>query len=226
MSSKYYQRSKMAAHPTMKRVFEFSTNVQKELIRSTSDDSWPDRSVFYIIPRKAFVLHHYLMKEKIHLVLSLVFDCMLGCGSGSITFGTYLQLEPFGPIILIPVMAIVAYILGLIRYFYDGICSKLFQALLMIACLPYYLTYMVPPVTYDSSAVFCREKCVQCHRQFSQPLMSSTRICICVCESCPRRSDACTKCQSSPCTGTYSRVHISSVKVFSKILKKPSMVKK
>ena len=189
----------MTSLPTFKRVLEFSRNIQHELIHP--DD---DYSVFHFIPRKAFVLHQYLMKEKIYLVLSLVFDCMLGCGSGAVTFETYKQLEPFGPIILIPVMAIVAYILGLIRYFYDGIWSKLFQALLTIACLPYWdLLFMIPQITYDSSAVFCREKCVECHKQFLQPLMSSTRICICVCESCHRRSDECTKCQSSPFTGTF-----------------------
>ena len=103
----------------------------------------------------------------------------------------------------------------------------------VVKCQKHFFGYFNALKTYclwflhDSSVVFCNEeKCVQCHRQFPQPLMSSTRICICVCESCPRRSDACTKCQSSPCTGTYSRVHISSVKVFSKILKKPSIVKK
>ena len=156
--STYYQRSKMAAHPTMKRVFEFSTNIQQELIRSTSDDY----SVFHIIPRKAFVLHCYLMKQKIYLVMSYVFDCLLGCGSGFITFGTYKQLEPFGPIISIPVMAIVTYILGLNHFFYNGFWSKTFQALITIVFMAkngvgiknWSLLFMVPPITYDSSAVF------------------------------------------------------------------------
>ena len=58
MSSKYYQRSKMAAHPTMKRVSEFSTHMQQALIQSTSDDY----SIFHIVPREAFILHHYLKK--------------------------------------------------------------------------------------------------------------------------------------------------------------------
>ena len=149
----------MAAHPTMKLVSKFSTKIQQELVRSTSDDY----SVSHIIPRKAFVLHHYLMKQKIYGLISNIFDCMLGCGSGDIiTFETYKQLEPFGPIISIPVMANVAYILGLIRFFYDGIWSKLFQALITIRWMAQNGVgiedlFMVRRITYDSSAVLYKQ---------------------------------------------------------------------
>ena len=197
---------------TMIPLFEFSTHIQQELIRSTSDNY----SVFHIIPRKAFVLHHFLMKQKIYLVTLLVFDCMLGCGSsGSIIYPIYEQLEPFGPIISIPVMAVFTYILGLIRFFYDGIWSKLFQALITIVWIIWMASmrakhgvgikyfFMFPPIAYDDTVCCNEERCVKCHKLFPQPLLSSTKICICVCESCPRRSDECTKCQSSPCTGMY-----------------------
>ena len=208
----------MAALPTMtmKPVFEFSTRIQQELIRSTSDDD----SVFHIISRKAFVFHHYLMKQIVlrpyflkNVLVSNVFDCMLGCGSGDIiTFDTYKQLEPFGPIISLPVMAIVTYILALIRFSYDGIWSKLFQALITIRYMAQNGVrikdlFMVRTIDYDKSGcsvVFCiEEKCVQCHKPYLQTLLSSTRICICVCESCQRKSEECPKCQSSPCTGIY-----------------------
>ena len=167
------------------------------------------KAIFHIIPRKAFILHHYLKKEEIYMVISNFFDCMFGCGSGHlITFAIYKQLEPFGPIISIPVMGFVTYILGWM-FFYDGIWSKLCQAWLAIAFLAesgagIKNLFMVPPIEKNNtSAVFCNEeRCIKCHKKFMQPFLSSTKICICVCESCPRRLNDCTKCQSSPCTGT------------------------
>ena len=190
----------------MKRVSEFSTHMQQALIQSTSDDY----SIFHIVPREAFILHHYLKKEEIYMVISNFFDCLFGCGSGHIiTFATYKQLEPFGPIISIPVMGFVTYIFGCMRFFYDGIWSKLCQALIAIVFLAetgagIKNLFITPPIEKNcTSAVFCNEeRCVKCHKKFMQPFLSSTKICICVCESCPRRIDECTKCQSSPCSGT------------------------
>ena len=237
-----YQRSKMAAHHTMKRVSEFSTHMQQALIQSTSDDNIAVfcrnfaknfkhqnlqsvlsvnffgvlreevsvllKAIFHIIPRKAFILHHYLKKEEIYLVISNFFDCMFGCGSGHIiTFATYKQLEPFGPIISIPIMGFVTYYFGCMQFFYDDIWSKSWQALIAIVFLVetgagIKNLFITPPIE-KKSPVFCNEeRCVKCLKKFMQPFLSSTKICICVCESCPRRLDECTKCQSSPCTGT------------------------
>ena len=123
----------MAAHHKMKRVTEFSTHMQQELIQSTSDDY----SIFHIIPRKAFILHHYLKKEEIYMVISNFFDCMFGCGSGHIiTFAIYKQLEPFGPIISIPVMGFVTYILGWMGFFYRDD----YNLMLCSVMLPYFLS--------------------------------------------------------------------------------------
>ena len=189
----------------MLTVYEFSIHIQQELIQSTSDDY----SVFHIIPRKAFVIHYFLKIADIFLVIAAVFDCMFGFGSGGIAFGIYKHLEPFGPIILIPVMAIVTFILGLNGFMYDGIWNKLFQALIMIVFMSGCKKgikdfFRVPPILYDSLVNCMNEKCVKCHKLFPQSLLTSTKICVCVCESCLRRSDECVKCQSSPCTGTMN----------------------
>ena len=182
---------------------EFSTHIQQELIRSTSEDY----SAFHIIPRKAFVTHYFLKNENILRVISIIFDCMFGCGSSLIALVVFKPLEPFGPIMLIPVMAIVTFILGLNGFIYDGILNKLFQALIMIIFMNTFKIqikglFWNPPISYDSWVCCIIEKCVNCNKLFMQPFLSA-KICICVCENCLRRSDECTKCRSSPCTGMY-----------------------
>ena len=190
----------------LRPVKEFSAHIHQELIRSTPDD-YP---VFHIILRKVFAIHHFLKKADISMVTVMVFDCMFGCGSGSITFVIYHKLKPFGSIMWIPVTAIVTFIFVLNGFIYDGIWNKFFQALIT----KFFMLkadigiqkdfFMFADISYDRTTVsYCNEeRCLKCHKLFPQSLLSSTKICICVCESCPRRLDECTKCQSSPCTGT------------------------
>ena len=199
-----YQPSKMTTiwAPHLIPVAEFSIHVKEELMQSTSEN----HSIFHMIARKAFVIHHFLKNANILLVVSTVFDCMFGCGSGTITVGIYKSLEPFGPILLIPVMSIATIILGFNSCIYDGILNKFFQALITLNFMVSFKKgikdlFRFLPISYDSYVQCIIEKCDNCQALFLQPLLSSKRICTCVCESCLKRSDECTKCLSSPCTG-------------------------
>ena len=109
-------------------VADLSTHFKEELMQSTSEN----HSIFHMIARKAFVIHRFLKNANILLVVSTVFDCMFGCGSGMITVGIYRSLEPFGTILLIPVMSIATFILGFNSCIYDGILNKFFQALITL----------------------------------------------------------------------------------------------
>ena len=190
----------------LKSVREFSAHIHQELIRSTSDEY----SVFHIILRKAFVLHQFLKKGEMFFLISTVFDCMFGCGSGPVTIGFYKKFKPFGPTLCIPAMAIVTFILGLNGFIYGGIWNKLFQALITIVFMTgaeiEIQDFFMFAAIFDNS-VRCtsvlsnEERCVKCHKLFLQPLLLSTKICICVCQNCHRKSDECTKCRSSPYTG-------------------------
>ena len=227
-------------------VKEFATQVQEELVQSTSEGSSlfhiifkkafapksEDLSVFQFIPgaRLAFVSHNFLKKADILLLISTVFDCIFGCGSGAIIFGIYNRLKPFGSNLFFPVITTVAIIFGfngfiydgiftlglngfIYHYFfiYDGFLKKLLQGLMMLIFIKTsgirdLFNNIGIAISYASSVQCITETCIECQLPFSQPLLSSTKICICVCQNCLRKSDDCTKCQSSPCTGRYTIV--------------------
>ena len=238
-------------------VKEFATQVQEELVQSTSEGSSlfhiifkkafapksEDLSVFQFIPgaRLAFVSHNFLKKADILLLISTVFDCIFGCGSGAIIFGIYNRLKPFGSNLFFPVITTVAIIFGFngfiydgiftlglngfiyngncyhYSFIYDGILNKLLHIKLYIQALMVLMFIKtsglgiiglfknrVITISNASSVQCITETCIECQLPFSQPLLSSTKICICVCQNCLRKSDDCTKCQSSPYTGRYT----------------------
>ena len=207
-------------------VKEFATHIQEELIQSTSEGSSlfhkilrkafvtksEELSVFQFIPgaRLAFIIHNFLKKADILLVISTVFDFMFGCGSGRIPYGIYNRLKHFGSMLFIPLMATVSIILGLNGGFIDvGIWNIWFKVLITSVFIikDFSLSYSNWPthtISYDSSVLCISETCIECQLSFSQPLLSSAKICICVCQNCFRKSDECTKCQSPPCTGRYT----------------------
>ena len=202
-------------------VKEFATQIQEELIQSTSEGpslfriilrkafvtKSEELSVFQFIPgaRLAFVIHNFLKKADILLVISTVFDFMFGCGSGRIPYGIYNRLKHFGSILFIPLMATVSIILGLNGFIDVGIWNIWFKVLITsVFIIKDFIPQFHTPISYDSSVLCISETCIECQLPFSQPLLSSTKICICVCQNCFRKSDECTKCQSSPCTGRYT----------------------
>ena len=216
----------MTAHGTdhFLDVKEFATKIQEELIQSTlrkafvtkSQAKSEELSVFQFIPggRLAFVIQNFLKKADILLLISTVFDFMSGCGFGRIPYGIYNSLRHFGSMLFIPLMATVSIIFGLKDFIDIGNWSiwfqaeaHWFQALIMSVFMIKDFLFHTPihtPISYDSSVQCISETCIECQLPFSQPLLSSTKICICVCQNCLRKSDDCTKCQSSPCTGRYT----------------------
>ena len=225
----------MTAHGTdhYLDVKEFSTRIQEELIQSKSEGSFlnivhmilrktfgakfEDLSVFQFIPgaRQYFVMHNFLKKADNLLLMSTAFDFMLGFGYGMMPYEIYNRLET---ILFIPLLITVTVILGLNGFVYEfwnfGILNKVLQIVMMIFFLFTDLSRQTS-ISYDSSLLCITETCVKCQLPFSQPLLSSSKICICVCQNCHRKSDECTKCQTSPFTGTqfyytlYSTVGIS-----------------
>ena len=208
----------MTAHGTdhFLGVKEFATKIQEELIQSTSEGSslfrivlrkaFVTKSVLQSIPipggRLAFVSHNFLKKADILLLISTVFDCIFGCGSGRIPYGIYNRLRHFGSMLFIPLMATVSIIFGLKDFIDVSILGLWFQALITsVFIIKDFLFHTPTPISYDSSVQCISETCIECQLPFSQPLLSSTKICICVCQNCLRKSDDCTKCQSSPYTG-------------------------
>ena len=199
-------------------VKEFATQIQEELIQSTSEGpslfriilrkafvtKSEELSVFQFIPgaRLAFVIHNFLKKADILLVISTVFDFMFGCGSGRIPYGIYNRLKHFGSILFIPLMATVSIILGLNGFIDVGIWNIWFKVLITsVFIIKDFIPQFHTPISYDSSVLCISETCIECQLPFSQPLLSSAKICICVCQNCHRKSDECTKCRSSPYTG-------------------------
>ena len=66
----------------------------------------------------------------------------------------FLALQPFGPIISIPVVTTIAGILGMNSLVYDGILNKCFQGLMTASVYgsKFKHLFSVPPIDYDTEA--------------------------------------------------------------------------